>query len=257
MALAAGARLGVYQVLGAIGAGGMGEVYRARDTKLNRAVALKVRPELFALDSERLARFKREAQVLASLNHPNIAAIYGLEGHEGRKENRSHSCSGELVEGPTLAEVIHGLHTEGGQSPQDAAPSYREARQAVGVEPRRIPINDALPIALQIAQALEAAHEQGIIHRDLKPANIKLRTDGTVKVLDFGLAKLLDTDAPGRASGPGGFDASASPTITTPAMTISGVILGTAAYMSPEQAKGRQADKRSDIWAFGCVLYAS
>ncbi len=254
MALAAGARLGVYQVLGAIGAGGMGEVYRARDTKLNRAVALKVLPELFALDSERLARFKREAQVLASLNHPNIAAIYGLEGHEGR-EGEPLALVLELVEGPTLAEVIHGFHAEGGQSPQDAAPSYREARQAVGVGPRRIPINDALPIALQIAQALEAAHEQGIIHRDLKPANIKLRTDGTVKVLDFGLAKLLDADAPGRASGPGGFDASASPTITTPAMTISGVILGTAAYMSPEQAKGRPADKRSDIWAFGCVLY--
>jgi eukaryotic-like serine/threonine-protein kinase len=238
MALAAGARLGVYQVLGAIGAGGMGEVYRARDTKLNRAVALKVLPELFALDSERLARFKREAQVLASLNHPNIGAIYGFEegatvGAESAKTlNKSgpsvYALVLELVEGPTLADRI--------------------AQGALSLD-------EAVPIARQIAEALEAAHEQGIIHRDLKPANIKLRTDGTVKVLDFGLAKLLDTDAPGRSSGASGFDASASPTITTPAMTISGVILGTAAYMSPEQAKGRPADKRSDIWAFGCVLY--
>ena len=195
----------------------MGEVYRARDAKLNRDVALKVLPELFARDPDRLARFKREAQVLASLNHPNIAAIYGLE-----ETNGVQALVLELVEGPTLADrIAHGP----------------------------IPVDEALPIARQIAEALEAAHEQGIIHRDLKPANIKLRPDGTVKVLDFGLAKALE---PGAAAGG---DVTASPTITSPAMTQMGVILGTAAYMSPEQAKGRQADKRSDVWAFGAVLY--
>jgi eukaryotic-like serine/threonine-protein kinase len=238
MALAAGDRLGAYQILGAIGSGGMGEVYRAHDTKLNRAVALKVLPELFAQDPDRLARFKREAQVLASLNHPNIGAIYGIEegatvGAEAQKTPKDagagvHALVLELVEGPTLADRI-----------------------AQGA----LPLDEALPIAHQIAEALEAAHEQGIIHRDLKPSNIKMRIDGTVKVLDFGLAKLLDTEKPGRPVAAGGFDASASPTITTPAMTLAGVILGTAAYMSPEQAKGKPADKRSDIWAFGCVLY--
>jgi eukaryotic-like serine/threonine-protein kinase len=224
MALSIGTRLGPYEILSAIGAGGTGEVYRARDAKLGRDVALKILPTEFALDADRLSRFKREAQVLASLDHPNIGAIYGFEDADG-----IHALVLQLVEGPTLADRI-------AQGP--------------------IAIDEALSIARQIAEALEAAHEQGIVHRDLKPANIKVRPDGTVKVLDFGLAKLLDTEttAAGQARrhSPG---LTHSPTITTPAMTMAGVILGTAAYMSPEQAKGRAADKRSDIWAFGCVLF--
>jgi Tol biopolymer transport system component len=224
MPLSSGTRLGPYEILSAIGAGGMGEVYRARDTKLNRDVALKILPAGFAADPDRLARFKREALVLASLNHPNIAAIYGLEGQEGQ-EGRDGQLALvlELVEGPTLADRI-------AQGP--------------------IPVDEASAIAKQIAEALEAAHEQGIIHRDLKPANIKVRPDGAVKILDFGLAKALEP-AVRVAAG-----ITNSPTITTPAMmTGVGMILGTAAYMSPEQAKGRPADKRSDVWAFGCVLY--
>ncbi len=217
MALAAGARLGSYEIVSALGAGGMGEVYRARDSKLNREVALKVLPEAFTADPERLARFKREAQLLASLNHPNIAQIHGFED-----ASDVHALIMELVDGPTLADRI-----------------------ANGP----IAIDEAIPIAKQIADALEAAHEQGIIHRDLKPANIKLRPDGTVKILDFGLAKAV-----GPASGISG-SATMSPTLTSPAMTQMGMILGTAAYMSPEQAKGRAADKRSDVWAFGCVFY--
>jgi serine/threonine-protein kinase len=218
MTIGPGTRLGAYDVVYLLGAGGMGEVYRARDTKLNRDVALKVLPEAFAADAERLARFKREAQVLASLNHPHIAAIYGFED-----SGSTHALVLELVDGPTLADRI-----------------------AKGP----IPLDEALPIAKQIAEALEAAHEQGIIHRDLKPANIKLRDDGTVKVLDFGLAKASE---PASVISPA---LTASPTITSPAMmTGVGMLLGTAAYMSPEQAKGRPADKRSDIWAFGCVLY--
>jgi eukaryotic-like serine/threonine-protein kinase len=201
-------------VLAAIGAGGMGEVYRARDSRLKRDVAIKVLPELFAQDPERLARFQREAELLAALNHPNIAAIYGLE---------DRALVLELVEGPTLADRIAG---------------------------GALPLDEALPIARQIADALDAAHEQGVIHRDLKPANIKVRPDGAVKVLDFGLAKALEP-APGARRK----DVSQSPTITTPAMTGAGMVLGTAAYMSPEQARGREADKRSDVWAFGCVLY--
>ena len=196
----------------------MGEVYRARDTRLGRDIALKVLPTLVASDPERLARFEREAQVLASLNHPNIAQIYGVED----SNDGVRALVMELVEGPTLAESI--------------------ARGPV-------PIDEALPIARQIAEALETAHEQGIIHRDLKPANVKVRPDGTVKVLDFGLAKALDPAIAISGS------AIESPTITSPAMTRIGMILGTAAYMSPEQAKGRQADKRSDVWAFGAVLY--
>ena len=196
----------------------MGEVYRATDTNLKRTVAIKVLPEAVATDGERLARFQREAEVLARLNHPNIASIYGLEKSDG-----TAALVMELVEGPTLADRI-------AQGP--------------------IPLDEALPIAKQIAEALEAAHEQGIIHRDLKPANIKLRSDGTVKVLDFGLAKALD---PPGAMSPG---VTESPTITSPAMlTGIGVLLGTAAYMSPEQARGKPVDKRVDIWAFGCVLY--
>jgi eukaryotic-like serine/threonine-protein kinase len=219
MSLSAGTRLGPYEILSAIGAGGMGEVYCARDTKLNRGVAIKVLPESLATDPERLARFSREAQVLAALNHPNIAHIHGFEDSTGVP-----ALVMELVEGPTLAD--------------------RVARGP-------IPIDEALPIAKQIAEALEAAHEQGIIHRDLKPANIKVRADGTVKVLDFGLAKALDPVAASEAAAA----LTNSPTITSPALTARGVILGTAAYMSPEQAKGRPADKRSDVWAFGAVLY--
>jgi len=216
MSLTAGSRLGPYEIHSLIGSGGMGEVYKARDTKLNRDVALKILPEHFALDSDRLARFKREAQLLASLNHPNIAAIYGFE-----ESNGVQALVLELVEGPTLADRI-----------------------AKGP----IALDDALPIARQIAEALEAAHDHGIMHRDLKPANVKVKEDGTVKVLDFGLAKAVDSSSSAT-------DLSQSPTITSPAMTQMGVILGTAAYMSPEQAKGREADRRSDIWAFGCVLY--
>ena len=217
MTLTPGSRLGVFELVDLLGRGGMGEVYRATDTKLKRQVAIKVLPPSMVADRDRLARFQREAEVLASLNHPNIAAIYGLEESEGVT-----ALVMELVEGDDL--------------------SQRISRGA-------IPLDEALPIAKQIAEALEAAHEQGIIHRDLKPANIKVRADGTVKVLDFGLAKALD---PAAASSP---EAMNSPTITTPAMTQAGMILGTAAYMAPEQAKGKTVDKRADIWAFGAVLF--
>jgi len=213
-----GKSLGPYQVLEKLGAGGMGEVYRARDSKLNRDVAIKVLPDVFSADGDRLARFTREAQTLAALNHPNIAAIYGVEESSGVR-----ALVMELVAGEDLA-----VHISRGP----------------------IPIAEALPIARQIAEALEAAHELGIIHRDLKPANIKIRDDGTVKVLDFGLAKALNPEGLGATA-----DAMNSPTITTPAMTAAGVILGTAAYMAPEQARGKAVDKRADIWAFGVVLY--
>ena len=214
MALDVGSRLAHYDVTALIGEGGMGQVYQATDTKLNRQVALKILPEAFASDPDRLARFQREAQVLASLNHPGIAAIYGIE-----ESGDTRALVLELVEGPTLADRI-----------------------AQGT----IPVDEALPIAKQIAEALEAAHEAGVIHRDLKPANIKVKNDGTVKVLDFGLAKALDTTPQG--------DSSLSPTLTA-AATQMGVIMGTAAYMSPEQAKGKTVDKRSDVWAFGAVLF--
>jgi eukaryotic-like serine/threonine-protein kinase len=211
-----GTRIGNYEVAALIGAGGMGEVYRAKDTKLGREVALKILPATFTNDSERLARFRREAQVLASLNHPHIAQIYGLDEVQG-----TQFLVLELVDGESL-----------------------DKRIARG----KIPIDEALGIAKQIAEALEAAHEKGVIHRDLKPANIALTSDGNVKVLDFGLAKAIET--------PGSSDAMNSPTITTPAMmTGVGMILGTAAYMSPEQTKGKPADKRSDVWAFGCTLF--
>ena len=231
MALSPGTRLGVYEIAALIGAGGMGEVYRARDPRLNRDVALKVLPESVALDPDRLARFKREAQVLASLNHPNIAAIYGVEEEPAKAGPHVYGhyvLVLELVEGPTLADRI-----------------------ADGP----LPLDEALPIARQIVDAIEAAHEHGIIHRDLKPANIKLRPDGTVKVLDFGLAKAMDPDASVVGAGFSRPDVTASPTITSPAATRMGMILGTAAYMSPEQARGKPVDKRTDIWAFGCVLY--
>ncbi|HEV3214743.1 MAG TPA: protein kinase [Vicinamibacterales bacterium] len=218
MALSAGARLGAYEIVSALGAGGMGEVYRARDTKLGREVALKILPPTFTNDPERLARFRREAQVLGALNHPHIGAIYGLDDANGQQ-----FLVLELVDGESL-----------------------DRRIARGP----IPVEEALGIARQIADALEAAHDKGIIHRDLKPANIALTRDGDVKVLDFGLAKATE------AGGASSVDLANSPTITSPAMmTGVGIILGTAAYMSPEQAKGRTADKRSDVWAFGCVLF--
>jgi Tol biopolymer transport system component len=226
MALTPGTRVGHYEVAASIGAGGMGEVYRARDTKLNRDVALKVLPDAFARDPERLARFRREAQLLASLNHPNIAAIHGLE-ESGSAAGEIAALVLELIDGPTLADRI-----------------------AAGA----LPLEEALTIAKQLADALEAAHELGIVHRDLKPSNVKVRTDGAVKVLDFGLAKALDVDRAGVPPSHAGL--SQSPTITSPAMmTGAGVILGTAAYMAPEQAKGRAVDRRADVWAFGCVLY--
>ena len=214
MPLAPGTTLGPYAVTAKIGEGGMGEVYRARDTKLDRDVALKVLPQAFTSDSDRLARFEREAKVLASLNHPNIGGIYGLEESAGIR-----ALVLEYIEGPTLADRIK-------QGP--------------------IPIDEALPIANQIAEALEAAHDAGVIHRDLKPANIKVKPDGVVKVLDFGLAKALEGDT--------GSDPSESPTLTA-AATQQGIIMGTAAYMAPEQAAGQVADKRSDIWSFGVVLF--
>jgi len=213
--LESGTRLGVYEVLAALGAGGMGEVYRALDTRLNRDVAIKILPDAFVSDRERVARFEREAQLLAALNHPNIAAIYGLE-----KSGETQFLVLELVDGESLA---HRIASSQGLSS-----------------------DEALAIARQLVDALEAAHEKGIVHRDLKPANIMLTSDHRVKVLDFGLAK-FDTGASGS-------DFSNSPTLSF-AATQAGVILGTAAYMSPEQAKGRNADKRSDVWAFGCVLY--
>jgi Tol biopolymer transport system component len=219
MSLTPGTRLGPYEVRSAIGAGGMGEVFRATDTRLKREVAIKVLPRALASDPGRLARFQREAEVLASLNHAHIAAIYGLEEGDGLK-----ALVLEFVEGETLADRI-----------------------ARGM----LPVDEALAIARQIADALDAAHEKGIVHRDLKPANVKLTADGQAKVLDFGLAKAMDADSSGAVAGGG----SMSPTMTSPAVTQAGLILGTAAYMSPEQARGRAVDARADIWAFGVVLY--
>src|ERR1700739_2108849 len=216
MPLSTGTRLDSYELVAQIGAGGMGEVYKAHDTKLGRDVAIKVLPEAFAHDPERLARFQREAKMLASLNHPNIATIYGLE-----QSNGTNYLVMELVSGETLAERVK-----------------REGP---------VPVEEALKIAVQIVEALEAAHEKGIIHRDLKPANVKVTPEGKVKVLDFGLAKAFEGDTAND-------DPSNSPTLSI-AATMHGMILGTAAYMSPEQARGKNVDKRTDIWAFGCVLY--
>ena len=215
MALTSGTRLGPYEVLSPLGAGGMGEVYRARDVRLSRDVALKVLPSAFAAETERMARFEREAKLLASLNHPNIASIYGLE-----ESNLVRALVMELVEGPTLAERI-----------------------VCGP----IPVDEALPIAQQICEGLEYAHERGIVHRDLKPANVSVTSQGQAKILDFGLAKALDADA---TAG----DPANSPTLTR-GTAHDGIMLGTAAYMSPEQARGSAADRRADIWAFGILLY--
>jgi Tol biopolymer transport system component len=218
VSLAPGSRLGAYEVVSLLGEGGMGQVYRARDTKLNRDVALKILPEAFALDGDRIARFRREAQVLAALNHPNIAHIHGFED-----AGPVSALVMELVDGPTLAELIQ--------------------------QRRGLPLDEVLPIARQIAEALEAAHERGIVHRDLKPANVKVRDDGTVKVLDFGLAKALSPEDTAPS-----VEAMNSPTLTARATEL-GLILGTAAYVAPEQAKGKHVDRRADIWAFGVVLY--
>ncbi|HEV2494333.1 MAG TPA: protein kinase [Terriglobia bacterium] len=242
MVLTSGKKLGPYEILSPVGAGGMGEVYRARDPRLGREVALKVLPAALAQDPDRMARFQREAQVLASLNHPNIAALYGLEESAGVL-----ALVMELVEGPTLAERLSG--TQPLSRPASGGPPSPRGRGAAadGSRSSPMPVDEALPIAGQITEALEAAHERGIVHRDLKPANIKVTRDGTVKVLDFGLAKALDAEV--SAS-----NISNSPTMTA-AATQAGVILGTAAYMSPEQARGKRVDKRADIWAFGVVLY--
>jgi eukaryotic-like serine/threonine-protein kinase len=287
-----GDSLGPYRVVSELGVGGMGEVYRARDTKLNRDVAIKILPDLFAHDSERVARFAREAQTLASLNHPNIAQIYGIleeaaapqepakagshdrhtagfhEDHAGngavaeggrvdveagfsRLQTHVHALVMELVEGDDLSVII--ARHAGSEVP--ASISQQPASRSGGVRVFRpgdspgMPLADVLPIARQIAEAVEAAHEQGVIHRDLKPANVKVRPDGTVKVLDFGLAKALD---PTGASGAG--SAAHSPTMTARA-TQMGMVIGTAAYMAPEQARGKVVDRRADIWAFGVVLY--
>src|SRR5687767_5069122 len=225
MSVASGTRLGPYEILSPLGAGGMGEVYCAADSRLKRRVAVKILPPALAADPDRLARFQREAEVLASLNHPHIATIFGLEDTTSTDAGPGvKALVMELIEGPTLADRI-------AQGP--------------------IPIDEALPIAKQIAGALEAAHERGIVHRDLKPANIKVRDDGKVKVLDFGLAKL--TEAPAAS---GGDSASQAATVMSPAtMTGMGMVLGTAAYMSPEQARGKPVDKRTDVWAFGAVFY--
>src|SRR5262245_10161592 len=217
MSMSSDLRLGPYEIVAPLGAGGMGEVYRARDSKLEREVAIKILPDALASDADRVARFEREAKTLASLNHPNIAHIHGLED-----TGDVRALVMELVEGPTLADRL---------------------------EQGSMPIDEALPIARQVAEALEAAHEQSIVHRDLKPANIKLLPDGTVKVLDFGLAKALEP-----VGSPAGA-ATLSPTLTVAGATQAGLILGTAAYMSPEQARGKPVDRRADIWAFGCVLF--
>jgi serine/threonine protein kinase len=208
--------MGVYEIIAKLGEGGMGAVYRARDTRLDRDVAIKVLSAAVASDADRIMRFEREAKTLAALNHPHIAQIHGIE-----ESGTTRALVMELVDGEDLAE--------------------RLARGA-------IPLDGSLAIAEQIADALQTAHAVGIVHRDLKPANVKLRPDGTVKVLDFGLAKA------GGAARTGSADALESPTFTSPIATVQGVILGTAAYMSPEQARGKPVDSRADIWAFGCLL---
>src|SRR2546426_10146401 len=214
MAITIGTHLGSHEITALLGRGGMGEVYRARDTKLKREVAIKILPDEFSSDPDRMARFQREAEALAALNHPNIAAIYDLQ-----EENQTRFLVLELVEGDTLADKLR--------------------------QRGSLPVDQALKIAEQICRALEAAHEKGIVHRDLKPANIKITPDGKVKLLDFGLARVFGE--------PAASDLSNSPTLLSQSMP--GMILGTAAYMSPEQARGDEVDRRGDIWAFGCVLY--
>ncbi|MBI3934326.1 MAG: serine/threonine protein kinase [Acidobacteria bacterium] len=224
MSLQPGTKLGNYEIRSQIGAGGMGEVYLAHDSRLKRDVAIKVLPEQFARDPERLARFRREAQLLASLNHPNIAAIYGIED-----SGRQPCLVMEYVPGETLQDRVR-----------------REGP---------VPLEEALEITQQICEALEHAHEKTVIHRHLKPANVKLTPEGQVKVLDFGLAKAFAADSAGSGEPYRPLDSNAPTVIPDASPTLPGVILGTAAYMSPEQARGKQVDKRTDIWALGCVLY--
>jgi serine/threonine protein kinase len=251
MMLQAGSRLGPYEIIGLLGTGGMGEVYRAHDSQLKREVALKVLPAAVATDVDRLARFQREAELLAALNHPHIAQIYGVaEGvptpvAESARTSADPTVGAEGTGAPPVASapgvIVRALVLELVEGPTLAA------RLARGP----LPTDEALPLAAQLADTLEYAHERGIIHRDLKPANITLTSEGAVKVLDFGLAKALDSTAAGAASDTLGN----SPTMTSPAQSVPGVILGTAAYMSPEQARGAVVDKRADIWAFGAVLF--
>ncbi len=252
MSLSSGTKLGPYEITGALGAGGMGEVYRARDTRLERDVAIKVLPEAFAADPQRMARFEREAQVLASLNHPNIAAIYGLE-----ESGSTRALVMELVEGQTLAEKLASRPLTRPASRDTLSPRAGRGQKVSDSQPspsgRGWPagpgegFDETLAIAKQVAEALEYAHDRGVVHRDLKPANIKVTPEGTVKVLDFGLAKAMGPDEISR-------DASNSPTLSI-AATQAGFILGTAAYMAPEQAKAKPVDRRADIWAFGVMLF--
>ncbi len=261
-----GSQLVQYRITGALGAGGMGEVWRATDEKLGREVALKVLPEEFAADPQRLERFEREAKVLASLNHPNIAHLYGLEtvetppAHPAAETAAPQGSQGSSEPFVAHASRVQAVGSESTQTaeaspkPQAASPTTFLVMELVEGEDLSerikrgpVPVEEAIPIAHQIAEALEAAHEQGIVHRDLKPANIKLTENGVVKVLDFGLAKAWESEG-------GDLNSSLSPTITRQA-TVEGVILGTAAYMSPDQARGKRVDRRADIWSFGVVLW--
>src|SRR5262245_47151780 len=255
MPLAIGESVGPYRIQVPLGAGGMGEVYRATDTRLKRDVAIKVLRTRLAAEPERLARFQREAELLATLKHPNIAAIYGLEKADGVTAIVLELVEGETLDARLKPRASSGDGSVGGKDPEREGFSRASA----------LPLDEALPIARQIAEALEAAHEKSVIHRDLKPANIKVTPDGRVKVLDFGLAKMLEAEGAGGAGTEGavgrnvaqGFSPAYltnSPTLSLQA-TVGGVILGTAAYMSPEQASGKPADKRSDVWSFGVVLW--
>jgi eukaryotic-like serine/threonine-protein kinase len=244
MSLHVGSRIGSYEILAALGAGGMGEVYRALDTRLGRDVAIKVLPDAFSADRDRLVRFEQEARTLASLNHPHIAQIYGLERIDGQARTPSTFIVMELVPGESLADRIRGssvgLRVHSSRLEAQGPRVMGEAGRSGG-----LPVDEAMRLARQIADALDAAHEKGIVHRDLKPANIMISPDGVAKVLDFGVARIVKGEGPD----------SSGEDLTTMAGTRDGAIVGTAPYMSPEQARGQTVDKRTDIWAFGCVLY--